>query len=141
MWTPNNALKSDFLCQYATPGAWSCRWFNLSFRSVMIHLVELKDSKCIQKCSYFIKFVRTETLLKKKLRQRCFPVNFPKFLRTSFLQNTFERSTGEQFSKGKHRCEMDYCIFWKTSEVVVPVLCYLQYLKNTKYVRIILIVN
>ena len=28
------------------------------------------------------------TLLKKRLWYRCFPVNFPKFIRTSFLQNT-----------------------------------------------------
>ena len=28
------------------------------------------------------------TLLKKKLWHRCFPVNFAKFLRTTFLQNT-----------------------------------------------------
>ena len=28
-----------------------------------------------------------ETLLKKKLKHRCFPVNFAKFLRTPFLQN------------------------------------------------------
>ena len=28
------------------------------------------------------------TLLKKRLWQRCFPVNFAKFLRTPFLQNT-----------------------------------------------------
>ena len=31
---------------------------------------------------------RPVTLLKKKLSRRCFPVNFAKFLRTSFLQNT-----------------------------------------------------
>ena len=32
-----------------------------------------------------------ETLLKKRLWYRCFPVNFVKFLRTLFLQNTSER--------------------------------------------------
>ena len=31
------------------------------------------------------------TLLKKRLWYRCFPVNFAKFLRTPFLQNTFLR--------------------------------------------------
>ena len=30
-------------------------------------------------------------LLKKRLWHRCFPVNFAKFLRTPFLQNTFGR--------------------------------------------------
>ena len=31
---------------------------------------------------------RSATLLKKRLWRRCFPVNFAKFLRTPFLQNT-----------------------------------------------------
>ena len=31
------------------------------------------------------------TLLKKRLWHRCFPVNFAKFLRTAFLQNTSRR--------------------------------------------------
>ena len=35
--------------------------------------------------------LRLATLLKKRLRQRCFPMNFVKFLRTSFLQNTSGR--------------------------------------------------
>ena len=32
--------------------------------------------------------MRPATLLKKRLQQSCFPVNFVKFLRTPFLQNT-----------------------------------------------------
>ena len=32
--------------------------------------------------------MRSTTLLKERLQQRCFPVNFVKFLRTPFLQNT-----------------------------------------------------
>ena len=35
--------------------------------------------------------LRPATLLKKRLWRRCFPVNFTKFLRTSFLQNTSRR--------------------------------------------------
>ena len=35
--------------------------------------------------------LRAATLLKKRLWHRCFPVNFAKFLRTPFLQNTSER--------------------------------------------------
>ena len=35
--------------------------------------------------------LRPATLLKKRLWQRCFPVNFVKFLRTPFLQNTSGR--------------------------------------------------
>ena len=33
--------------------------------------------------------LRSATLLKKRLWHWCFPVNFTKFLRTTFLQNTF----------------------------------------------------
>ena len=35
--------------------------------------------------------VKPATLLKKRLWHRCFPVNFAKFLRTPFLQNTSGR--------------------------------------------------
>ena len=35
--------------------------------------------------------LRSATLLKKRLWHRCFPVNFPKFLRRTFLQNTSGR--------------------------------------------------
>ena len=36
-------------------------------------------------------YMRPATLLKKRLWRRCFPVNFVKFLRTPFLQNTSGR--------------------------------------------------
>ena len=35
--------------------------------------------------------LRSVTLFKKRLWRRCFPVNFAKFLRTPFLQNTSRR--------------------------------------------------
>ena len=35
--------------------------------------------------------LRPATLLKRRLWHRCFPVNFMKFLRTPFLQNTYGR--------------------------------------------------
>ena len=34
---------------------------------------------------------RPATLLKKRLRHKCFPVNFTKFVRATFLQDTSER--------------------------------------------------
>ena len=51
---------------------------------------------------------RPATLLKKKLWHRCFPVNFWKFLRTPFIQNTSGRlllqnsvnDSGEAATKG-----------------------------------------
>ena len=38
-----------------------------------------------------LKLLRRTILLKKRLWHRCFPVNFAKFLRTHFLQNTSKR--------------------------------------------------
>ena len=35
-----------------------------------------------------VRVLRPPTLLKKRFWHRCFPVNFAKFLRTPFLQNT-----------------------------------------------------
>ena len=35
--------------------------------------------------------LRPETLLKKRLLHRCFPLNFGKFLRTPYLHNTSRR--------------------------------------------------
>ena len=45
--------------------------------------------KHLCQCLFFniVAGLRHATLLKKRLWQRCFPVNFPKFLRTTFLQN------------------------------------------------------
>ena len=42
---------------------------------------------------FFNKFAgrRPETLFKKRLQHKCFPVNFVKLLRIPFLQNTFGR--------------------------------------------------
>ena len=40
---------------------------------------------------YSLSLIRPATLLKKRLRRRCFLVNFTKFLRTTFLQNTSGR--------------------------------------------------
>ena len=38
-----------------------------------------------------VAYLRPVTLLKKRLWHRCFPVNFAKFLRTPFFQNTSEQ--------------------------------------------------
>ena len=43
----------------------------------------ISDQRCSMK-----KGLRPATLLKKRLWHRCFPMNFAKFLRTIFLQNT-----------------------------------------------------
>ena len=42
--------------------------------------------------------LRPATLLKKRLWHRCFPMNFAKFLRTPFLQNTSGRLVLERKS-------------------------------------------
>ena len=44
--------------------------------------------------------LRPATLLKKRLWHRCFPVNFVKFLRTPFLQNTSDGCFDNTQAKG-----------------------------------------
>ena len=46
---------------------------------------------CQSLCFNKVAGLGTATLLKKRLWHRCFPVNFAKFLRTPFLQNTSGR--------------------------------------------------
>ena len=43
--------------------------------------------------------LKPETLLKKRLWQQCFPMNFVKFLRTPFLRDTSRQLLLEWFSK------------------------------------------
>ena len=49
----------------------------------------IKSGAVVRRCS--VKGLRPAALLKKRLLHRCFPVNFAKYLRTPFLQNTFGR--------------------------------------------------
>ena len=54
--------------------------------------------KLCARVSFLIKLqAPPATLLKKRLWHRCFPVNFPKFLRTPFSQNTSGRLLLESF--------------------------------------------
>ena len=53
-----------------------------------------RESICYWQSTYFLKnlqSLRPGTLLKKRLWHNCFPVNFLKFLRTPFFQNTSGR--------------------------------------------------
>ena len=66
-------------------------WWEINFRSSHWRRSVKKDvlknfAKCAAKhlCQSLL-----ATLLKRRLWNRCFPVNFPKFLRTPFVQNTF----------------------------------------------------
>ena len=64
--------------------------FNMLFRDVRSSSPEVFCKKVRKKslentCASACNFIKKETL------NRCFPVNFAKFLRTTFLQNTSER--------------------------------------------------
>ena len=69
-----------------------------SYRRCSVKKVLLKNftkftGKHLYQSLFFNKVagLRPATLLKKRLWHRCFPVNFVKFLRTSFLHNTSGR--------------------------------------------------
>ena len=63
-----------------------------SVKKVFLEIpTKLQENTCAR-VSFLIKSgLRPATLLKKRFWHRCFPVNFAKFLRTTFLQNTSGR--------------------------------------------------
>ena len=84
---------------------------------------------------FFIKVacVRPVTLSKKRLWHRCFPVNFAKFLRTSFSQNT-----SRQLLVNYKSCENYISFFLARSSyylVCRQIKCCDQFSKSTKCER------
>ena len=72
--------------------------FGKNKKKSILHRNNIKNKSSHQSCSVkkgvlrnFAKFTGPATLLKKRLWYRCFPVNFAKFLRTAFSQNTSGR--------------------------------------------------
>ena len=68
------------------------------------------------------RYLRPATLLKKRLWHRCFPVNFAKFLKTPFLQNTSGDCFFLFWSKSAYGC------FWE--EVHLNFFLTRRFLKN-----------
>ena len=67
---------------------WRC-----SIRKVFLKISQNLQKNTFVRVSYLIKFQASACnfILKKRLWHRCFTVNFAKFLRTPFLQNTSGR--------------------------------------------------
>ena len=83
-----NPLYLKLRCAISRSSHWRCS----NEKGVLRNLTKFTGKHLCQSL-FFNKVagLRPTTLLKKRLRHRCFPVNFPKFLRTSFLQNTPRR--------------------------------------------------
>ena len=63
-----------------------------SAKNVFSEISQNSQENTCARVSFLIKLqARSATVLKKGLWHRCFPVNFAKFLRTPFLQNTLRR--------------------------------------------------
>ena len=100
----NRSEKCDQNCQNNCKGKNTCEGLTLYFQNEkQLPEVFFKKS-CFSNiakftgkhlfCSLFFHKVtghRPATLLKKRLQHRCFPVNFAKFLRITFSENTFGR--------------------------------------------------
>ena len=69
--------------------------------------------------------LRPATLLKKRLWHKCFPVNFAKFLRTPFLQNTSWRLVLKVYyiSLVVIKTLMRYLCFWWQTLIISKDLC------------------
>ena len=59
-------------------------------KGVLRNFTKFTGNTCAR-VSFSIKLQDPATLLKKRVWYRCFPANFAKFLRTTFLQNTSGR--------------------------------------------------
>ena len=60
--------------------------------SLFLKILQNIQENTSARSSYLIKLLKIPaTLLKKRVRHRCFPINFAKFLRTAFLQSTSEQ--------------------------------------------------
>ena len=64
---------------------WRC-----SVKKMFLEISQNSQENTCARISLLIK-LQASTLFKKSLWHRCFPVNFSKFLRTPFLQNTSRR--------------------------------------------------
>ena len=76
----NSLLKNAFLLEAVV---WRC-----SVKKMFLEILQNSQENTRARVSFLIKLQarpRPATLLKKKLWHRCFPVNFAKFLRTTFL--------------------------------------------------------
>ena len=61
------------------------------FKALFLKILQVsQESTCVSLFSTLLKILLKlfSTLLKKRLRHRCFPVYFESFLRTPFMQNT-----------------------------------------------------
>ena len=57
------------------------------FKKMLLKISQNSQENTCAKSLFLIKLQATTTLLKRRLWRRCFPVNFPEFLRTPFFQH------------------------------------------------------
>ena len=62
-----------------------------SIRKVFLEISQNSRESTCARVSFLINFIKFIKVIKKRLWHICFPVNFAKFLRTPFLQNTYGR--------------------------------------------------
>ena len=103
-----------------------------------------------------IEALRSATLLKKRLWHSCFPVNFPKFLRTPFLQNISGRLLlnavklvpvkfqKQQYTpipnKAKQNSKISYYLFHQHKSVLQHTAILLKCLNNSnKFAHLLLL--
>ena len=110
-------------------------------KKVFLEISENSQVNTCARVSFLIKFRRhaSVSLLKKRLWNRCFPVNFAKFSRTPFLQKTSERLLlmvpyqmydMVQCNTKKNFIEISLTVFISQKTVLVSKLNKKSFLKN-----------
>ena len=82
-------------------------------KKVFLEISQNSQENTCARVTFLVNCRRPATLLKKKLWNRCFPVNFPKFLGTLFLQN----NSGRLLLKRKNTGWLCYFLYDKRSSI------------------------
>ena len=89
-WLSGSGIRYELKNWLSFPSVWSTYWKNMESQRYP-NQTKNRPLLCFNhpySCICQWNMDNPATLLKKKLWQRCFPVNFVKFLRTRFLQKT-----------------------------------------------------
>ena len=68
-----------------------CNHQNVVFHLFSPSAATMENVFFMKRCSQKFRKIQSATLFKKRLCHRCFPADFAKFLKTTFLQNTTAR--------------------------------------------------
>ena len=97
------------------------------WKKVFLEILQNLQENTCARVSFFTKVagLRAVNLLKKRLRHRCFPVNFAKLLRTPFLQNSSQR-TASKYRRHRFPKSLHVTLQADTLASIFQMFCYIH---------------